>query len=133
MKQALIDTDTLSYFLRNQKNTVKSFKKYLIKYEKISISIITYYEILSGLKYKDSRKQLESFLRFSRYNSILPLTQNSIEISANIYSNLRKKGILIDDIDILIAGIALNNDLILVTHNIGHFERIQDLEIEDWY
>jgi len=55
-----------------------------------------------------------------------------MKISAEIYSDLRKKGELIDDIDILIAGIAKANNLVLVTHNRSHFERIMDLEIEDW-
>lgn len=133
VKQALIDTDIISFFLRNHENVVKKFKSYLNEFERVNFSIITYYEILSGLKYKDAQKQLDAFLEFAEYNSILPITKNSIEISADIYTDLRKKGTLIDDIDILIAGIALSNNLILVTHNTSHFVRIDGLEIEDWY
>ncbi len=55
-----------------------------------------------------------------------------MNIAAEIYADLRKGGNLIDDIDILIAGIALANNLILVTRNRRHFERIKNLEIEDW-
>ncbi|RKY75487.1 type II toxin-antitoxin system VapC family toxin, partial [candidate division KSB1 bacterium] len=114
-------------------NVVKKFKRYLNEFERVNFSIITYYEILSGLKYKDAQKQLDAFLEFAEYNSILPITKDSIEISADIYTDLRKKNTLIDDIDILIAGIALSNNLILVTHNTSHFVRIDGLEIEDWY
>ncbi len=32
----------------------------------------------------------------------------------------------------MIASIALANDLILVTNNLSHFERIPDLKIENW-
>ena len=39
---------------------------------------------------------------------------------------------MIDEADILIAGIAIANDLLVVTHNLRHFGRIRDLEIEDW-
>jgi len=133
VKQALIDTDTISFFLRNNENVVKKFKQYLNKFERINLGIISYYEILSGLKYKDAQKQLNVFLEFAEYNSIIPITTDSIEISADIYADLRKKGTLIDDIDILIAGIALSNNLILVTHNTSHFVRIDGLETEDWY
>jgi len=133
VKQALIDTDIISFFLRNHKNVVMKFEKYLDEFENVNFSIITYYEIISGLKYKDAQKQLDAFLKFSEYNSILPITKDSIEISADIYTDLRKKGALIDDIDILIAGIALSNTLILVTHNTSHFGKIDGLEIEDWY
>ena len=132
VKQVLIDTDIISFFLRNHNSVVKKFKSYLSEYEKINFGIITYYEILSGLKYKDAQKQLDAFLQFSEYNSILPVSENSIEISADIYSDLRRKGVLVDDIDILIAGIAISNNLILVTHNTNHFNRIDHLEIEDW-
>ena len=34
--------------------------------------------------------------------------------------------------DLLIASIALSNHLIVVTHNIREFSRIDNLEIEDW-
>jgi tRNA(fMet)-specific endonuclease VapC len=42
------------------------------------------------------------------------------------------RGTPIDDIDILIAGIAIANNLILVTNNRKDFEKIEGLEIEDW-
>lgn len=132
VKQALIDTDIISFFLRNNENVVKKFMNYLGEFERMNLGIISYYEILSGLKYKDTQKQLDAFLEFVEYSSIIPITKDSIEISADIYTDLRRKGILIDDIDILIAGIALSNNLILVTHNTNHFERIDGLETEDW-
>lgn len=37
-----------------------------------------------------------------------------------------------DDIDIMIAGVAISNNLILVTNNLKHFQKIAGLEIEDW-
>lgn len=132
MKEVLIDTDILPLFFRNQPIVVRRFKKYLSTYKSINISIITYYEILSGLKYRDAKKQLELFLDFSKYNTILPLTQESIEVSSEIYANLRQKGKIIDDIDILIAGIGLVNNLAIVTHNEKHFKNIEGVEVIDW-
>jgi tRNA(fMet)-specific endonuclease VapC len=108
------------------------FSAYIQEYGKINISIITYYEIVSGLKHRDAQKQLKSFLEFTLYNIILPLTTDSTTISGDIYASLRKKGTPVDDIDILIAGIAIANDLILVTNNRRDFEKIEGLEIEDW-
>ena len=34
--------------------------------------------------------------------------------------------------DLMIAAIALANDLTLVTHNVGEFGRVESLKIEDW-
>ena len=55
-----------------------------------------------------------------------------MELSSEIYASLRKKGNPLDDIDILIAGIAMENKNILVTGNASHFGRIKGLNIEDW-
>ncbi|ODS37610.1 twitching motility protein PilT [Candidatus Altiarchaeales archaeon WOR_SM1_SCG] len=132
MKQVLVDTDILSLFFKEHPGVVARFKEYLKEYETLNFSIITYYEIVSGLKYRDARKQIGSFLKFAGYNSILPLTTQSVTISADIYNNLRKQGELIDDIDILIAGIALANDLVLVTGNEKHFKRIEGLKLQNW-
>ncbi|WP_335195547.1 hypothetical protein [Nostoc sp.] len=41
-------------------------------------------------------------------------------------------GIPIGANDLLIAAIALANDLILVTHNTREFSGIDDLKYEDW-
>jgi tRNA(fMet)-specific endonuclease VapC len=132
MKPALIDTNILSFFFRNHSVVVERFQDYLKEHEKINISIMTYYEIISGLKHRDAQKQLASFQEFIAYNTVLPLTTNSATISADIYANLRNKGTPIDDIDILIAGIAIANDLIIVTNNIRDFGKIENLEIQDW-
>ncbi|MCG6137839.1 MAG: type II toxin-antitoxin system VapC family toxin [Nostoc sp. LLA-1] len=132
MKPALIDTNILSFFFRNHTLVVEHFQAYLRKYQQINISIITYYEIISGLKHRDAQKQLTFFWEFVAHNTVLPLTTKSTIISADIYANLRNKGTPVDDIDILIAGIAIANDLILVTNNQRDFEKIEGLEIEDW-
>ena len=132
MEPALIDTDILSLFFRNNQNAVSNFKIYLKEHEKINLTIVTYYEIISGLKHRDALKQLDLFLKFASQNSILPLTEKSATISADLYARLRKAGQMLDDIDILIAGVAIANNLALVTRNKNHFERIEELKIADW-
>ncbi len=132
MKPALIDTDILSRFLKGNTKVKEKFKNYLRTYNSINFSIITYYEILSGLKHKDANKQMNIFLEFASINIIFPLTIQSSENSAVIYADLRKKGTPVDDIDLLIAGIAIENNMIVVTNNTSHFERIEGLEVENW-
>ena len=132
MRPALVDTDILSEFLRGTEIVVDNAKKYLENYDSINFSIITYYEILNGLLYKDARKQLKRFSDFAELNKILPLTLSATRRAAEIYANLRKKGEPIGHTDCLIAGIALSNNLQLVTNNIDHFKRIKGLEIVNW-
>lgn len=132
MKEALIDTDILSMFLRGDRKVRSKVEKYLLEYSTLNISILTYYEILSGLKYKNANKQLESFLELCSDILIIPLTKESADNSADIFSNLKSSGKIIDDIDILIAGICSENEYVLVTNNTKHFSRIKNIEIENW-
>lgn len=132
IKNVLIDTDILSYFFKGNKIVRDNFNYYLNHDKTLFISIITYYEILSGLYYNDSLKKLTIFENFIQFCNILPLTEKSIKISASIYSSLRKEGNPLDDIDILIAGVAISENFILITNNEKHFNRIIGLDIENW-
>jgi tRNA(fMet)-specific endonuclease VapC len=51
---------------------------------------------------------------------------------ATIKSYLQKSGKIVGDFDIMIAAIALANNLTLVTNNIKDFANIKDLKLEDW-
>ncbi len=132
MKRSLIDTDILSMFFRGNRNVKANFATYLSEYDEISFSIVSYYEIVSGLKHRDAHRQMDSFIEFSSQNNILPLTIESTTKSAEIYATLRRKGTPVDDIDLLIAGIALENGLVMVTNNTNHFARINGLIVENW-
>ena len=132
MSRVLIDTDILSYFFKGDKIVVEHFKNYLESNDIIEISLITFYEISSGLLAKDATKQLGIFYDFVENNLVLPLTEASAVISSELYASLRKKGNTIDDIDLLIAGIAIENELTLVTNNEKHFKRIPGLKLANW-
>ena len=60
------------------------------------------------------------------------MTERSAKISAELYSDLRQSGNNVDDIDLLIAGIAIENEMNLVTNNEKHFEKIPGLKIANW-
>ena len=132
MDKVIIDTDILSYFLKGEPNVVKNFKNYLKENDSMNFSIITYYEIISGLLFKNAHKQLEIFEQFTLSNNIIFLTEKSCRISGELYSKLRQQGSAIDDIDLLIAGVAIENDFVLITNNVQHFKRIPGLKIENW-
>jgi len=132
MNRVLVDTDILSYYLKGDKIVVGNFENYLKHFDIIEISIITYYEIVGGLLARNALKQLGVFEDFIAENLVLPMTDASANISAELYSTLRKNGNPVDDIDLFIAGIAIENDMVLVTNNESHFCRIPGLKIENW-
>ena len=128
----MLDTDILSEFLRGNPKVVVKVDEYLKEFGFISLSIITYYEILNGLLYKDARKQLTKFEDFVELNKVVPLTLRTAKISAEIQADLRKKGTVIGHTDTLIAGIAMANEMQLITNNTDHFRRIKGLDIANW-
>lgn len=132
MNPVLLDTDTLSLFLRGDKEVVSHVQAYLQHFDTLNISIITKYEVLSGLYHKDAQKQLSKFQRLLTLLNVMPLDDLAIEISAKKYAQTRQLGTPVDDIDLLIAGIALANNLTIVTHNTKHFQKISGLSIVDW-
>lgn len=132
MKSSLVDTDILSEFFRGNLKVVGNVNKYLQSHNSVNLSIITYYEILNGLLYKDAKNQLKKFTEFVELNEVIFLTMRATRISAEIYADLRKQGKPIGHTDSLIAGIALANDLQLVTNNTEHFKRVKGLEILNW-
>jgi predicted nucleic acid-binding protein len=74
VKPSMLDTDILSEFLRGNPKVIVKVDEHLKEYGFISLSIITYYEILNGLLYKDAKKQLTRFEDFARLNKVIPLT-----------------------------------------------------------
>jgi tRNA(fMet)-specific endonuclease VapC len=132
MKSSMLDTDILSEFLRGNQKVIAKVDEHLKEYGFISLSIITYYEILNGLLYKDARKQLTRFEEFVELNKVIPLTLRMAKNAAAIQADLRKKGTEIGHTDTLIAGIAITSELQLVTNNTDHFKRIKGLEIANW-
>ena len=132
MNPALLDTDIVSYYLRGNQTVRNQVAQYLDEYPFLNSSIFTYYEILSGLRYLDAQQQLAKFQQFVLLNRMLPLTRQSVDIAADIYANLRSQGNLIEDVDLLIASIALEHEYELVTNNITHFDRIPELNVTNW-
>jgi Predicted nucleic acid-binding protein, contains PIN domain len=132
VKRALVDTNILSLFFRGDPNVVARFEEYLSVHDRIDISIVTYYEIVSGLMHRDADKRLAAFLEFAAENTVVLLTEVTVTRSAEVYADLRKVGSALDDVDLLIAGIALANDWRLITNNRTHFDRISGLDVEDW-
>jgi predicted nucleic acid-binding protein len=128
----MLDTDILSEFMRGNPKVIAHVDAYLEEHGFINLSIITYYEILNGLLYKDAKRQLKKFEEFVSLNKVIPLTQRMAKVAAAIQADLRKKGTTIGHTDTLIAGIAITNGLELVTNNTEHFKRIKRLSIANW-
>lgn len=132
MNEVLLDTDTLSFFLRNIPQVMAEANNYLKSHKGFTFSVITNFEILRGLKIKNAQRQITKFGLIRQHSKEIALTDQIINRATDIYADLYKRGLIIMDADILIAATALENSLALVTNNENHFNRITGLQILNW-
>lgn len=132
MKNALLDTDTLSFLLRGNENALAELEVHRAEGAKLYLSRLSFYEITSGLEYKKATRQLNDFYALISDFEVIETNEEATLIAAEIYGDLRRRGFTVDDIDILNAGIALAHDLKVVTNNEKHYRPIENLIVENW-
>lgn len=132
MRKSLLDTNILTAFLKGNQKVVSNISAYLDEFPVLTISVITYYEIIRGLKAINSINKLKTFQSLVEKSEIENINKAIMDRAADIYVNLRRQGTLIEDADILLAATAIEKELVLVTDNIFHFKRIKELRIENW-
>jgi tRNA(fMet)-specific endonuclease VapC len=133
MSLVLFDTNAVSEIRRGKNpHLVPRARQYLQQHGQFSFSIITKYELLRGMKVKHAALQIGLFQQFCQRCEVLPVTDAVIDRAADVYADLHRRGQLIGDADILIAATALEHGRTVVTANVGHFQRIPGLVVEDW-
>ena len=133
MQASLLDTDTLSEIIKGRDSLVyRRAQDYLAMFGVFSFSLITRYEILRGLKAKNATARIVVFDRQCQASHVLPLTDEVVVRAADLYADLRARGQLISDADLLIAATALVQDLVLITNNTQHFSHIPALDLDSW-
>lgn len=91
------------------------------------------YELLYGAERSGNpvgvRRTVESF---AERLTVLPFDDLAAAHTASIRGTLERRGAVIGPYDLMIAGHARSRGLILVTGNLGEFERVEGLRAEDW-
>ncbi len=132
MKKRILDTDTLSLWMRGDAVVTARVNTYLSDFDYLTMTIINEYEIRRGLEHRNATTKMAQFETFLEDNEVLDFSLDACKIAARVYAQLRQTGELLPDADILIAAIALANDCVLVTNNERHFTRIFGLIVENW-
>ncbi len=63
---------------------------------------------------------------------VLPYDVSCAHVFGKLKGELRRQGITVSPIDLLIASVARTHDLTMVTHNVSDFSAIPDLRVVDW-
>jgi tRNA(fMet)-specific endonuclease VapC len=131
MSKFILDTDTCIYWLKGNKNIEKNIVKNGL--ENIFVTIITECELFYwAFKSAKKERNLAVVEELKRKIRTLHTIEGISYLYGKVKSDLEVKGQTLDDADLLIASIALANNIILVTNNTGHFKRINGLKLENW-
>jgi len=128
----VLDTNTLIYFFKGMGNIQRQLLS--LPPNEIGVPTIVLFELEVGIaKSSSPRKRISQLKEFTDPVNIIPFGMAEAKTAAQIRAKLEKKGIPIGPYDVLIAACAKANNLILVTHNVKEFKRIEGLRLEDWY
>ncbi len=128
----LLDSNICIFLIRNKtlllRERIKMYSPSLLH-----LSVITVAELEYGAaKSKNPVKEHQAVLDFVSPFKIIDFKPNDAENFGLIRAYLEKKGTPIGSYDMEIAAQAMTNNLIVVTNNVGEFERVPWIKVEDW-
>lgn len=128
----LLDTCTVSDFVKGQPGVLTRVKA--MPPNLLTVSALTRMEVNYGLALNAERaKKLAPVLdAFFSAVATLPFDQADALAAAAIRAALKLKGQPIGAYDVLIAGTGLARGLVVVTSNVGEFQRVGGLQVENW-
>ena len=130
MKKYLLDTNICIFFLKGKFELDKKIAE--VGEENCFISEMTVAELKYGVENSKTVDLMRVIVdAFIPKFAIIPI-YNSLEVYAKEKAKLRKQGLLVDDFDILIGSTAIANNMVMVTNNVTHLKRLDNIVIEDW-
>lgn len=128
----MLDTNMCIYAQKNNPNVIAQIKENF--QQGLSISSITLAELEYGIQASANvEKNAIALLKFLSIVEVLSFDSNASIEYGKICANLRRKGTPIGTMDMLISAHAKSENLIVVTHNTREFERVEGLQLEDWF
>ena len=128
----MLDTNICIYIIKNKPQSVKErFREFEIG--ELCISTITVSELMYGAyKSEHTEKNLKAIESFLLPFEIVDYDFRASMEYGKIRAYLEKKGKVIGNMDMQIAGHAFALDLVLVTNNTKEFERVEGLALDNW-
>ncbi len=137
MDKALLDTDIFSEILKGINLRVAArASTYRSTNGTYTICIVTVIEIVKGWHKLPREDKIQQFFAEISDAELLTLELSDAELAERIYADLERTGQPIGLADAIIAAIAIQQDLTLVSGNLSHYQRIQglgySLKLDNW-
>ncbi|MFH1053917.1 MAG: type II toxin-antitoxin system VapC family toxin [Candidatus Woesearchaeota archaeon] len=127
----ILDSDFIINYFRNKKRNVEIINKLVGNpLNRIFTTSINIYELIKGAyNSNDFNKEFNLVQNLKRILYIIDFDEDSSFIAAELFSDLKSKGSMISEFDILVASICLKNNSVLLTDNEKHFNKINGLRV----
>jgi tRNA(fMet)-specific endonuclease VapC len=137
VNKALLDTDIYSEVLKAKNPTVaQNAALYRQQHGVYTVSVITVMEVVQGFQWAQNARRLFDFLNAVALEQVIDFDRSAAILAGRILGDLERTGQGIGLADPMIAAIALEQGLELVTGNTAHFRRIQQvgypLTLSNW-
>jgi predicted nucleic acid-binding protein len=126
----LLDTDICIELLRGNTEVIEKRRKYD---EKVAVSFMSVAELYYGAEKSEHVSENSSLIE--EFLLTVEIVHSDLEILKKfgvIKTGLAKSGEILPDADIFIAATTLAKCSLLITGNVNHFKRIEELRIENW-
>ena len=126
----LLDTDTCSKHMSGAPGLTHRFIQHS---GRLAIPSIVLGELYAGAYLlNDPDPLLQKIADLLVFVDVIDFDSDSAEQFGKLRGFLQPRGLVVPPIDLLIASVAVANDLILITHNTSHFAPIPGLRLDDW-
>jgi len=134
MSRYLLDTNVLLHVVNKSKGHEKISARLAAENpDRVRICAITVWEISRMVeKAKGSTRATRAAIEMMGLFQVESLDQRAAALGGNLHAWLSNKGKVIGERDSMIAGVAMINDFIMVTDNVGEFSRVPGLVLENW-
>jgi tRNA(fMet)-specific endonuclease VapC len=128
----LLDTDTLIYVFKRAGNCLARLNAQIDS--DVAISTISLFELEYGMGKTGNRVKMDSYvLSLCRRYAVLDFDRSASVQAGAMRALLHTSGTPNGPYDVQIAGIALANNLTVVTRNVREFSRVPQLKVKNWY
>jgi len=120
----LIDTDILIWYMKGNEKAYKSIENNI----NFQISVVTYIELVQGMRNKEELKIFREFLKL--WNAQIIYLNEEISIKAMFYVEQHYLSHSLQLADALIAATAVSHGLPIMTGNDKHYKVIKEIQIK---
>jgi tRNA(fMet)-specific endonuclease VapC len=126
----LLDTDICSAYLKNDPNVAR---RVMLHFGGLHVSVITVGELLTwALRAKAPASRLQGVRDLLSASTIHEVDHAVAEKFAETRAALLDQGLVVGEMDLFNAAVALVHQFTMVTHNTADYASVPGLALDDW-